>query len=162
LIPTPTHARTLERNKGVLESRTIATSPVTGEDIGFPFAAQAAMLVRQHKGRKDEAVALATSLPPEQLDACQWLKLNRQAWGIENGLHQRLDISLNDDRCRVRNANGLWILGMFRRLAVSLFMQWRGNQPKPEQKTLTDFQTAMSADNLAKAMRLVTSKRPYL
>ena len=152
----------METNKGCLESRTISTCPVAAENIGFPMAAQVAMLVRQHKGRKDETVALVTSLPPEELDARGWLLANRQGWGIENGLHQRLDISLNDDRCRVRNANGLWVLGMFRRLANSLFMEWRERQPKAKHKTTTDFQTVMGEDNLAKAMRLVTCKRPTL
>ena len=155
-------ARTVEINKGCRESRTIATSPVAAENIGFPMAAQAAMLVRQHVGRKDETVALVTSRPAEKLNAQQWLSANRQGWGIESGLHQRLDISLNDDRCRVRNANGLWVLGMFRRLTNSLFMGWRSGQPHPEHKTITDFQTVMGEDNLAKAMRLVTCKQPTL
>jgi len=35
------------------------------------------------------------------------LLLNRKAWGIESGLHQRLDVSYNDDRCRVQNDNGM-------------------------------------------------------
>ena len=162
LEATPTEARTVEINKGVPESRTIRTCPVDAENIGFPMAAQVAMLVRQHKGRKDEIVALITSLPPERLDAKEWLLANRQAWGIENGLHQRLDISLNDDRCRVRNAHGLWVMGMLRRLANSLFMQWRSGQPNAKYKTTTDFQTVMGEDNLAKAIRLVTSKHPTL
>jgi predicted transposase YbfD/YdcC len=152
----------VEKNKGVPESRTIETRAVAAEHLGFPFAAQAAMLVRQHTGRKDETVALVTSLPPEDLNAQQWLQANRQSWGIESGLHQRLDVSLNDDRCRVRNANGLWVLGMLRRLANSLFMEWRRRQPKPKYKTTTDFQAAMGENNLAKAMRFVTRKRPCL
>ncbi len=102
-----------------------------------------------------------TSLSPEELPASQWLQANRHSWGIENGLHQRLDVSLNDDRCRVRNTNGLWILGMFRRLANSLLVEWLSHQPKPHQKSTTDFQTVMGEDNLAKAMRFVTSKRPH-
>jgi len=152
----------VEKNKGVKESRTIETRSVAPEDIGFPLAAQAAMLVRQHTGRKNETVALVTSLSPEELSAQQWLQANRQSWGIENGLHQRLDVSLNDDRCRVRNTNGLWILGMFRRLANSLLMEWLSHQPKPQHKSTTDFKTVMGEDNLAKAMRFVTSKRPHL
>ncbi len=152
----------MEKNKGCPENRTIETRSVAPEDIGFPLAAQAALLVRQHQGRKDETVALVTSLPPEELNAQQWLLANRQSWGIESGLHQRLDISLNDDRCRVRNANGLWIFGMVRRLANSLFLEWRGRQPNAKYKSTTDFQTAMGEDNLAKAMRFVTSKRPNL
>ena len=61
--------------------------------------------MRQTEGRKDELVALITSLEPSRLDALNWIRLNRDTWGIENGLHQRLDISHNDDRCRVRNDN---------------------------------------------------------
>lgn len=152
----------MEINKGCPESRTIQTVPVAAENIGFPMAAQVAIVLRQHEGRKDERVALITNLPPQELASQEWLLANRQAWGIESGLHQRLDISHNDDRCRVRNANGLWILGMFRRVANSLFMEWRSRQPNAKYKTTTDFHTAMGEDNLAKAMRLVTSKRPTL
>jgi hypothetical protein len=155
-------ARTVEKNKGVSESRTLETCPAVAENLGFPFAAQAAILVRQHTGRKNETVALVTSLPPATLNAQQWLLANRQSWGIENGLHQRLDVSLNDDRCRVRHPNGLWVLGMFRRLANSLFIHWRGTQPTPKYKTTTDFQAAMGENNLAKALRFVTRKRPCL
>ena len=152
----------MENNKGVPESRTIETRSVAAEEIGFPLAAQAAMLVRQHAGRKDEIVALVTSLSPQELSAQQWLRANRQSWGIENGLHQRLDVSLNDDRCRLRNTNGLWIMGMFRRLANSLLIEWLSHQPNPQHKSTTDFQTVMGEDNLAKAMRFITSKRPHL
>jgi predicted transposase YbfD/YdcC len=135
---------------------------VAPEDIGFPFAAQAALLVRQHTGRKNETVALVTSLLPGQLNAQEWLDANRQGWGIENGLHLRLDVSLHDDRCRVRHPNALWILGMFRRLANSLFMEWRSGQTNPQYKSTTDFQADMGEDNLAKAMRFVINKRPRL
>jgi hypothetical protein len=152
----------VEKNKGVQESRTIETARAAAENLGFPFAAQAAILVRQHAGRKDETVALVTSLPPAALNAQQWLLANRQSWAIENGLHQRLDVSLNDDRCRVRNPNGLWVLGMFRRLTNSLFIAWRSHQPMAKYKTITDFQAALGENNLAKALRFVTNKRPCL
>ena len=152
----------MEKNKGCQESRTIETQAVASEDIGFPFAAQAARLTRRHAGRKDESVALVTSLEPKQLTASDWLAANRQGWAIENGLHQRLDVSLNDDRCRVRNTNGLWIFGMFRRLAVSLFMEWRTRQPKGHLKSFTDFHTAMGEENLTPAMRFLTTKHPAL
>ena len=152
----------MEKNRGCQESRTIETCAVASEDIGFPFAAQAALLTRQRVGRKDETVALVTSLPPEQLSPSDWLSANRQGWGIENGLHQRLDVSLNDDRCRVRNTNGLLIFGMFRRLAVSLFMEWRLHQPNAHFKSFTDFHTAMGEENLTPALRFLTTKRPTL
>jgi hypothetical protein len=88
--------------------------------------------------RKPETVALLTSAPPELLDAQTWLQLNRSGFGgIENGLHQRLDVSQDDDRCRVRHPNAMHLLGIFRRLANSLFIKgsvnyivifcWRAN-----------------------------------
>ena len=152
----------MEKNKGAPESRTLEARAVAAENIGFPFAAQAARLTRQRAGRQDETVGLITDLAPAQLSPRQWLQANRQGWGIENGSHQRLDVSLNDDRCRVRSPNGLWILGMMRRLVISLFMQWRGRQPKPHFQSLTDFQAAMGEDNLATALRFLTQQHPRL
>jgi len=94
--------------------------------------------------------------------ALRWLQANRQGWGIENGTHQRPDVSLNDDRRRVRSTNGLWILGMIRRVVISFFMEWRPRQPKPHFQSLTDFQAEMGEDNPAKALRFVTCQRPTL
>jgi hypothetical protein len=56
----------------------------------------------------------------------------QDAWGIESGSHQRLDVSHNDDRCRVRNDNAMLVLGMMLRLSNSLFMQWSGYQRRPD------------------------------
>jgi hypothetical protein len=152
----------VEKNKGAPESRTLESRPTAAEDIGFPFAAQVALISRQHVGRKDEMVGLITDLPAEQLPAERWLKINRLAWGIESGTHQRLDVSLNEDRCRVQNTKALWILGMLRRLVISLFVHWRARHSKPEHQSLTDFQAAMGEDNLAMAMAFVTRPRPKL
>ena len=162
LQETPQKARTVEWNKGRLESRTLQSQAVLPEDIGFPGARQIARLLRRTKGRKDQLVGLITSLTPEKLTASQWLGLNRQAWGIENELHQRLDVSLDDDRCRFRTPHSLWIIGMFRRLATSLFMQWRSYFAKPKHKTFSDLQTRMSEEQNSWALRFVTSKRPAL
>lgn len=138
----------MEFNKGHLENRTIQTQPVSAEAIGFPLAEQAALLWRQKSERPDELVALVTSAGPARPNAPQWLAANRGGWGLESGLHQRLDISHNDDRCRIRSPNGLWVMGLFRRLSNSLFMEWRSRQRRPEQKSTTDFQTVMEENNL--------------
>ena len=53
-----------EINKSRKESRSIFTAPVTGEQVCFPLAEQAALLLRQTEGRKDELVALITSVEP--------------------------------------------------------------------------------------------------
>lgn len=63
---------------------------------------------------------MISSLTLEQLDAAGWIKLKRGYWVIESWLHHALDVSLDEDRSRVRNANAALVLGLFRRLAVSV------------------------------------------
>jgi hypothetical protein len=65
-------------------------------------------------------VYLISSLTFEELDALGWLKLKRGYWVIESRLHHALDVSLDEDRSRVRNTNAALVLGMFRRLVVSV------------------------------------------
>jgi Protein of unknown function (DUF4058) len=100
---------------------------------------------------------------PPKLDAQKWLELNRAAFGgIENGLHQRLNASHNDDRCRIRHPCAMFVAGLFRRISNSLFMERRSHQPHPEHQTTTDFQAAMGEDHCRAAMRLLFAKRPSL
>ena len=159
---TSTQARTLEINKSRLERRSLRSAPTTAERVCFPFAAQVARLSRHLEGHKPEEVCLITSLEPAQLDAKQWLHLNRQAWGIESGLHQRLDVSHNEDRCRVRHPNVMLLFAMMRRLANSLFMEWRSQFRRPDHKTTTDFQSHFGEENKRHGIRFLTSKRPSL
>jgi hypothetical protein len=126
------------------------------------MARQAARLLRQTTGRKDEEVVLVSSAEPQRLDALRWLEFNRAGWGIESGLHQRLDISYNDDRCRIQSDNGIWIFGMFRRLANSLFMQWRQAQRRPDHFTTTDFQAFLAQDNRKRALSLLVGQKTSL
>jgi len=52
------------------------------------------------------------------------------------------------------------VLGMFRRLAVSLFAEWRSRDPQRRHASMTDFQTAMDADQTRAGLRFVTSRYP--
>lgn len=144
-------------------SRSIRTQSVSPEQICFPLVAQAARLLRQTEGRQDEHITLLTSAPPDKLDAKKWLALNRAGFGgIENGLHQRLDVSHNDDRCRIRSSPAMCVAGLLRRISNSLFMEWRSHQPHPEHLTTTDFQSAMGEEHGRPALRLIFNKRPSL
>ena len=91
--------------------------------MGFPGARLIARLKRRvrRKGKKStETVYLISSLTLEQLDALGWIKLKRGYWVIESRLHHALDVSLDEDRSRVRHPNAALVLGMFRRLVVSV------------------------------------------
>jgi hypothetical protein len=96
---------------------------VTPGQVGFPGARLIARLqqrVRRNGRRSTETVSLISSLTLEQLDATGWLKLKRGYWVIESRLHHALDVSLDEDRSRVRQANAALVLGLFRRLVVSV------------------------------------------
>lgn len=149
-----------EDNRGRQETRVLQSTPITAEQAGFALAAQAACLHRKVTGRSLEVVILLTSLPPERLGATRWLELNRHHWGIENGLHARLDVSRRDDQSRLHATNAVHVHGIFARLANSLFIHWRNLQPKPQHKTTSHFVAAMSADHACRALSVATSRNP--
>lgn len=151
----------MERNRSRDETRILCSAPTTPEALCFPAAAQVARVRRLTTGRKPETVALLTSAGPERLNATTWLQLNRAGFGgIENGLHQRLDVSHDDDRCRVRHPNSMAVLGLFRRLANSLFMEWRSRQTSPQYLTTSDFAADMAAEGHRRALIMMTATSP--
>jgi hypothetical protein len=80
--------------------------------------------VRRRGKKTTETVYLISSLTLEQLDARGWIGLKRGYWVIESRLHHALDISLDEDRSRVRQPNAALVLGLFRRLVVSVANAW--------------------------------------
>ena len=157
-------AQTLELNRGRIEARALETFMVRAEQVCFPHAQQAAKLWRAIDEPKKnqtsfEEVFLLSSHGADEYDAAAMLDDKRGYWGIESGLHQRLDCSAYEDKSRVRNFNSAWNLGMFRRLATSLAIHWMQRQPNPREATLTSFFDAMRANNARKAFALVTAAR---
>jgi len=140
--------------------RVLRSCAATAEQVDFPFVEQVALLRRKLRQHSPETVALVTSLLPAELNAAQWMRDNRAAWGIESGLHQRLDVSHLDDQCRVRKPQSMRVMGMFRRFSNSLFMHWRSQQKKPQHKTTTDFFSALNAEHHRYAIRCLHARQP--
>lgn len=147
-------------NKGRDEIRTLRSAPLGAETADFPLVAQAARLIRITNGKQTDSVELLTSRPREKLNALDWLQLNRHSWGIESGLHQRLDVSHLDDLSRVRKPRSMLFMGMFRRLSNSLCMHWISKQPRSHHKTTTDFFSAMNAHHHRYAVRSLFAAHP--
>ncbi len=63
-----------------------------------------------------------TSLPAQGVRFAQAV---RQHWGIENALHWVLDVSFNEDACRIRKNKGAQIFSMLRHIAMNLLRQER-------------------------------------
>lgn len=143
-------------------TRKLVSEPVTGEQLLFPCAAQIARLYRHRTGRQPEGVCLVTSRPAAEMSPDQWLAATVDHWGVETGLHARLDASRHDDRCRLRNAKPLRLHSIFTRVANSICCEWLSRYEKPKHFTTTDFRAAMAADHDRKAISLVTSAHPRL
>ena len=131
----------------------------------FPFAEQAAQLVRsiQIPGKppkEPEIEFLLTSRPATQMKAEQMLSADRKYWGIENGLHQRLDVIAGEDRSRVRNRKAALNLAVIRRAVVSVAAHWIRRCQNPRQATLSGFYDFMSAENHRRAFKLLTTCKP--
>lgn len=114
-------AETVDKGHGRIETRRIAVSSEVVPHLDWPGAAQVARLQRTRRigGKVSvEIVFLITSLSPEAAGPERLLALNRDHWGIENRLHYVRDVSMNEDRCRVRA--GARPLASIRNLVTSL------------------------------------------
>jgi predicted transposase YbfD/YdcC len=96
---------------------------VVPSQVGFPGARLVARLETRvkRKGKwTGEVVFLISSLTLEQLEAAGLLRLKRNYWVIESRLHHCLDLTMGEDSSRVRTPNSAWVLGMIRRVVLSL------------------------------------------
>jgi len=75
----------------------------------------------------------------------EFLANDRRYWRIEGAFHQRLDGALLEDDSRGCQRNAAFLLGLFRRLAVSLAAHWIAEQPGARQSSILDFCEAMDA-----------------
>ena len=113
--------------RGRREIRVLDCQETTPQRANFPGARSIARLRRRvrRKGKKTtEIVYLISSLTLEELDATGFLKLKRGYWVIESRLHHALDVTLGEDRSRVRHPKAAFALGLFRRLVVSFALVW--------------------------------------
>ena len=160
---TPTAlVQTCELNRSRTEARCLIPFHTTAETVGFPFVEQAARLTRCIDSQKRPAQGIETeyllcSRPSAALPAEPMLQIDRGHWGIETGLHSRLDVTLGEDRSRVRNRTSTLNLAMMRRAVVSLAVHWIKKCPNPRKATTSGFLDAMSAKQSKKAFSLVTA-----
>jgi hypothetical protein len=126
----------VEDNRSRRERRALATREVEPTQLGLAGAAQIGCLHRQSgKDAKPEVEYLVTSRAACQLSPEGFLNTDRQYWGVENGLHQRLDCSGFEDRLRVHHKGAVHILGLFARVGVALYVRWAKQQRRVREQT---------------------------
>ena len=106
---------------GRIEKRLLTLIPDQESYLDWPGVAQVFQLERtviQKATQKttQETVYGITSLTPTKTSAAHLLELTQQYWGIENGLHYRRDVTLQEDATRIkddRRAETMAILNNF-------------------------------------------------
>jgi hypothetical protein len=93
------------------------------EHLDWPGLAQVCRLTRTTRYRGETTVEIdyaITSVPRDLASAIQLLRWWRDHWGIENRSHWVRDVTLGEDKCRVRIGTGPQNLAAFRNAAISL------------------------------------------
>jgi hypothetical protein len=124
---------------------------------------QAARLTRccdsaRHPAQEIETEFLLTSRARLDLPERPLLQADRDYWGVETGLHLRLDVSMGEDRSRVRHRTSVLNLAMMRRAVVSVAVYWMRQHPKKRWATTSGFYDYMSAHQSKRAFSLVTAR----
>jgi len=136
--------------------------------VGFPGARWAARLeTRVKRGGQwtREVVFLLSSLTLGDLQALGMLQLKRRYWVIESRLHHCLDVTMQEDLSRVRTPNSALVLGMIRRVVLSLSNaavdQARQANPKSKFNTKSFRQRFLSARGGRQRLQaLISAKSP--
>ena len=157
-----------EHNRGRLEIRFPQCLEVTPSQVGFPGARLAARLetrVKRQGQWSREVVFLLSSRSLDQLQAGGMLQFKRKYWIIESRLHHCLDITLQEDLGRVRTPNAAFVLGVIRRVVVSLANaavdKARRANPKSKFNTKSFCQRFRSARGGRERLHaLILAKRP--
>jgi predicted transposase YbfD/YdcC len=118
-------ASTLEKGHGRLDKRSIMESLLLADYRDWPGLAQVFKLERQSTnalGRTETQVRYgSTSLPAHLADPKRLLALTRGHWGIENGLHHRRDVSMQEDHSQVRLGHAPEMLAILNNIVLGLF-----------------------------------------
>ena len=127
-LPTDfTTARQVDKQHGRLEERIITVSSMLQEYSDWPYLAQVFKLERvvtDSLGRRTTEVRYGvTSLAAHIASAARLLVIARSEWGIENGLHYRRDVSLDEDSSQLRRGSGPQVMAALNNTVIGLLYQ---------------------------------------
>ena len=110
---------------GRVETRTLTLMVDSQSFLDWPALSQVFMLKREVTFTKTgkttvEIVYGITSCSPQEADAQQLLQWTRHYWGIENGLHYRRDVTLNEDATRISNRKMAAVMATLNNFLVGL------------------------------------------
>ena len=119
------HTELSAAEHGRIETRRIWCSSRLNDHLDFPHVGQVLLIEREvickKSGHHRSEVALGvTSRTANQATAADLLRINRGHWSIENSCHHVLDMTWDEDRCRIRTGYGPENTSRLRRFAISV------------------------------------------
>lgn len=117
--------RRCESGHGRVEERVITVSSMLQDYTPWPYLAQVFKLERRWwdaKGEHSDVRYGLTSLPREVASPEDLLRIARTEWGIENGLHHRRDVTLEEDACQLRRGKAPHTNAALNNLVVSIVL----------------------------------------
>jgi predicted transposase YbfD/YdcC len=113
---------TVEADHGRIETRTALVSSDIDwlqKDHQWPGLAAIGKVVRIRETPDKTSTETAYYLLSKALSAERFNEVVRQHWGVENRLHWRLDVVMNEDQDRTRLGNGPHNLAVLRHMAIN-------------------------------------------
>ncbi len=136
-------ARTVTKGHARREERKMTVSSMLAGSSEWPGLEQVFKLERwvwqEGKAELYEVRYGVTSLPKSVAGARRLLRIARAEWGIENGLHYRRDVTLEEDAGQVRRGGAPQVLAALNNVVISLMGQ-AGEQNLPDVQRGFDYQ----------------------
>lgn len=120
--------KTLEKNKGRVEARTIWMSQDLTDYLNWPGLTHVFKVQRDRSdksGKSSEIVYGIASLPKDYSSIRDLSKYLRGHWSIENNLHRVRDVAFSEDKSTIRIGHAPEVMAGLKNLVISIFQ--RGN-----------------------------------
>jgi predicted transposase YbfD/YdcC len=121
-----TPVRTVDADHGRIETRTATVSTDIDwlqEDHRWPGLAAVGKVVRIRETATQTTTETAYYLLSTALSGERFNEVAREHWGVENRLHWRLDVVMNEDQDRTRLGNGPHNLAVLRHMAMNVMQK---------------------------------------
>ena len=144
-------AKEVRKGHGRLEERTITVSSQLKDYLQWPYLEQVFMLDRLYTSTKTGETNQQTrygftSLSRNKITPDKLLEMTRSYWGIENGLHYRRDVTLNEDRTRMTNGNLAQAMACINNLVIGLLIGKLKYRYLPDARRFFDAHPAKAFD----------------
>jgi predicted transposase YbfD/YdcC len=119
-------AQTVDGDNGRIETRTATVCTDIGwlqEQHNWPGLAATGKVVRVRETATKTTTETAYYLLSTALSGARFNEVVRSHWGVENRLHWRLDVVMNEDQDRARLDNAPYNLGILRHMAINVMQK---------------------------------------